>query len=558
MKMFDLAKIRTVELLKQTIDYLVDKYSQSEKLFTVSSPFGQLLFTIQNIANLIFYYIEDSITELNIKQATRKNSVDGLAGLGGYEPSRATASTGEIELHVKTNTIQNLPSNILIVPNYTKINCINNNLDYVVILPTDDLKISLTDQNSIPPLIIKQGRIEAQSFTGQNTNMQIFNVRFSASALIDHFFVNLYVNDIKWKKYESLLHIPKDAFGYMVRTGPSGIDIITGTDNMGSRVPLGATVRVEYLITEGYTGKITGKELDQIIFTFVDGGFNMLGEDIDLNEIITIKTTVIPEYGSNPESLALTRLMLSKTLPVLMTLPSYELMLRRLQSFSIIRTFMDPADERMTCLFLIPDVSKLIGQSDTYFSIPEDRFKLSDSRKEQLIKYIEMNGTKIIATDMKIIDPSISRYVINVSLVVFDGYSIDVIKQNIYIQLSNYFLTTSRTSRIPRSDLIKLIDNIEGVDSVNVNIVSERNEAVKKTDQYAADICVDGFNDIIIGNNDLPIIRGGWSDRYGNYYDKGISVEGLGAVNIQIRNTSSDLAITQAMSKNVANQKFVV
>lgn len=557
-KMFDLAKIRTTELLKQTVDFLVDKYKQSRKLFTVASPFGQVIFVLQNIANLIFYYIEDAITELNIKQATRRNSVIGLAGLGGYEPSRALASTGEIKLYVNTNTMQDLPSNIVIIPNYSRITCVNNSLDYMIILPSDDLKISLTDQNVIPPIVIKQGRIEAQQFTGKGDNYESFNVRFAQMALIDHFFVNMYVNDVKWTKYESLLHMPKGAPGFIVRTSPTGLDLFTGTENFGQKVPLGAKVRIEYLVTDGFAGKISGHEPDQILFTFSDRGFNTIGEDIDLNEIISIKTTVIPEYGSNPESIALTRMMLSKTLPTLTTPSAYDLMLRRMQAFSIIRTYMDPNDERMVCLFLVPDVSKLLMKNETYFSIPEDRFIMSATRKEQLLKYIEMAGIKLIATDVKIIDPVISRYVINVSIIVFENNSIDVIKNDIYVALSNYFLSTNRTGRIPRSDLIKLIENINGVDSVNVNIVSENNEAVKKINQYANDICVDEFNDIIMNDNELPIMRGGWTDRYGNYYDKGLSSENLGAVNIQVRSTTHDQKIIQDMSKKAEQQKFMI
>lgn len=555
-KMFDLAKIRTVELLKQSVDFLVEKYKQSRKVFTVSSPFGQVLFVLQNLANLIFYYIEDSITELNIRQATRKNSVIGLAGLAGYEPIRALASTGEVELRVKPNTLQVLPSNIVIIPNYTQLTCVNNNLNYVMIMQTDDIKISLTDQTSVPPIMIKQGRIETQQFTGKGINNDSFSVRFSKMALIDHFFVNVYVNDVKWTKYESLLHMPKGAPGYMVRTSTTGIDIFTGTSEFGQIVPLGATVRIEYLVTEGLAGKITGHELSQIIFTFADSGFNMLGEDIDLNEIININTTVVPEYGSNPESLAITRLMLSKTLPTLTTLPSYELMLRRMQAFSIIRTYMDPYDERMVCMFLIPDISRLLMKNETYFTISEDRFTLSKTRKEQLLKYIEMAGVKLIATDAKIIDPVISRYVINISIITFEGYTVEAIKNEIYVKLSNYFLTINRTGRIPRSDLIKIIEEIDGVDSVNVNFVCEKNEISKKANPLNYDIGVDEHNDIIIDDNELPIIRGGWTDRYGNYYDKGISVEGLGAVNIRVRSTTNDKAIIADANAKVKNQKF--
>jgi hypothetical protein len=48
-------------------------------------------------------------------------------------------------------------------------------------------------------------------------------------------------------------------------------------------------------------------------------------------------------------------------------------------------------------------------------------------------------------------------------------------------------------------------------------------------------IGLDEFNDIIIEERELPLIRGGFTDRYGNVYSTGLSDEGLGSVNIQIK-----------------------
>lgn len=557
-KMFDIAKIRTVELLRQTVDYLSEKYAQSRRLFTVSSPFGQVIFVLQNIANLIFYYIEDSISELQIRTASRRNSVIGLAGLAGYEPSRAIASTGSVEFKVR----QGLPAvsvgSVVAIANYTRLTCRNNNLEYVLMMPSDDMRVQLSDSSVAPPVMIKQGRVESQQFTGKNADYETFGVRFKQPSLIDHFFVNLYVNDVKWQKYESLRHMPRGANGYMVRTSPTGIDVFTGTDNMGSKVPLGATVRVEYLVTEGIAGKITGQDPSQVVFEFSDTGFDQSGMEIDLNEVLRVSTIVVPEYGSNPEPIDLTRMLLSKTLPTLLTLSSYELLLRRTQAFSIVRTYPDPSDGRMACIFLVPDIAKILRKNETYFSVPEERFYLSATAKEQLYKYVALVGTQVIGSDYKIVDPVISRYVINVSIITYDGYSADAVKNDIYIALSNYFLTINRTSRIPRSDLIRIIEGVDGVDSVNVFIISEKNEASKMLNSSAADICVDEFNDIIMADGELPIVRGGWHDRNGNYYDKGISKDGLGAVNVQIRSVTYDKAMTAEANAAAQKQKFNV
>ena len=66
-------------LLKQTIEYLSSKFNQSLQVFTAASPFGQLLLVLENISQMIFYYIEDAITELSMKEATRVSSIYSLS-----------------------------------------------------------------------------------------------------------------------------------------------------------------------------------------------------------------------------------------------------------------------------------------------------------------------------------------------------------------------------------------------------------------------------------------------------------------------------------------------
>lgn len=322
----------------------------------------------------------------------------------------------------------------------------------------------------------------------------------------------------------------------MIKTGSnSGIDIFFGNGSFGKYPNLGDEIKVEYLATDGYGGSINADDPSQVKFGFVDTGFNLLGDEVDLNEVFNINTSVTPNFGANPEPIALTRMMLSKADIGLIDTDSYELLLRRLQAFSIIRVFRDDVDERMLNLFLIPDVTQLIRTNENYFTIPESRFTMSEDRQNHLLRFIEKSGTKLIATDIKIIDPIISKYIINVSIIAFNDTPSDVIKNDIVDVLSDYFLTINRQKRIPKSDLVRIIEQVEGVDSVNVRIMSQKNEASKLLDSNNVDIGIDEFNDIIISNNELPIIRGGWQDRYGNEYDIGLSEDGLGAVNIAIK-----------------------
>jgi hypothetical protein len=184
---------------------------------------------------------------------------------------------------------------------------------------------------------------------------------------------------------------------------------------------------------------------------------------------------------------------------------------------------------------LIPDIRKTFNTGQDYFNANIDRFILSDYQKQELLRFIEKSGSKLISTDIIIIDPVPSNYVINTSVIVFDDVDTEIIKRDILNALGTFFIENTRRSRIPKSDLIKIIESVNGVDSVSVNIISQKNELAKIANPNAADVGLDEFNDIVTLANELPLIRGGFSDRYGNVYATGISEESLGAVNIQIK-----------------------
>ena len=213
----------------------------------------------------------------------------------------------------------------------------------------------------------------------------------------------------------------------------------------------------------------------------------------------------------------------------------YEILLRKLKLFSVITVYLDELDNRILNLFLIPDIRKTFNTGQDYFNANIDRFILSDYQKQELLRFIEKSGSKLISTDIVIIDPAPSNYVINTSVIVFDDVDTEIIKRDILNALGTFFIENTRRSRIPKSDLIKIIEGVNGVDSVSVNIISQKNELAKIAKPTAVDVGLDEFNDIVTLANELPLIRGGFSDRYGNVYATGISEESLGAVNIQIK-----------------------
>ena len=537
-KIFKSLSVSTTELYNESVQFLQEKFKTKNELFTIASPFGQLLVVLHNLTQLILYYIEDSITELNIYEASRPSSVYSLAALAGHNPSRSISSVGTILVKPKPNVdLLKFPGNSLILTNYMNIACANNGLNYVIELPGDEVRLNLNGSAGLT-LSIRQGRLQQQTFSANGQAFQSFQVGFPNNFLIDQFMVNVYVNGEKWSKYESLLDMPRKANGFVCRTGiTNGLDIFFGNDSFGVIPEAGSSVIVEYLVTEGSAGNINLDKLSDIVMTFSDTGFNSIGEEITMSESVSIAVTGAPNFGTDPEALALTRLIAPKTSKnyALVNLDNYEVLMQKLQMFSSVRVTLDPADDRMINLFLVPDITKVFSKGTDYFNLIEDKFKLTSFQKNEILKYIEKSGTKLISTGIRILDPVPSKYVLNIGLVTYSGFDKTSIKTQIYERLGKYFINNTRKDRIPKSDLIKIIEEIEGVDSVSVVIVGERNETAviaSPTTSNLPLVGLDEFNDIIIKENEFAIIRGGFKDRAGNVYAAGLSDDKAGAVNI--------------------------
>lgn len=537
LKLFTNLKLDVSSLITETVTYLQTKFKQAKSIFTASSPFGQILIVIENLSQLIFYYIEDSITEQNINEATRASSIYSLATLSGHNPSRAISASGEVQLSLKPD-ITDIPTNKVIIANYTKLRCLNNGLPYVAEFPQESVKFSLSGIDSNLKFTIRQGEMETQAFTASGAKTESFQVGFPNNFLIDNFLVNVYVNGEKWTPYSSILDIPRQGKGYIIKTGiTNGLDVFFGNGVFGKIPTAGSLITVEYLVTEGQSGILKVDDPRQVYFTFEDTAFTLTGDEVNLNEFVTISTLSAPSFGSDAEPLELTRLIAPKQSKsfALVNEEGYEILLRKMQLFSTIRVSLDPKDDRLLNLFLIPNTSKLYTTGDDYFRLSFDKFILSTFQKNEILKYIKKSGTEIVSLDSKIIDPTLTRYVLNVSVIIYEDIEDSIVKAEIIDTLGKYFISLKRNDRVPKSDLVREIEGIKGVDSVGVNIISESNEIAKSGDPHATEIGLDQLNDIIIAANEFPVIRGGFKDRFGNEYTQGLSEDSLGCLNIQIK-----------------------
>lgn len=543
--MIDLIKksrARIEDLMTDLYLLVQNRYNQSSKLFTVASAWGQIIFVLENLSQMNLFFIEDSITELNINTAVRDYSVRGLTTLAGHNPTRAVSAKGEVQIRWNGGNTEEVGGNVVIIPRKAKIKSVNNGLEYLVITPGEYVRLPL-DRTGLVTVSIIEGVSKTATFTGTGQPLQSFNLPSSNLFTIENFEVEVYVNDEKWKVYDSLYDIPRNGKGVIIKSGViSGIDIFFGNFNFGA-IPLqGSTIRVEYIETSGEQGNLNTKNPSEVILNFSSDGFDLFGNDVTLKDVLDVKCTVIPSLGRNSEPLELTRLVGPKTSRsyVLANPDSYVIYFQKFGVFSIVEAFNTYDDnyiddDSIVYVILVPDISLKLKSNENYFDIAPSEFKLTQSQRDAILIGIEESGQKVIGTEIVILDPLLSRYVLNVVITVFENYDKDTVCSEIISLCSDYFLSIRRRDKIPRSDLFALVESVKGVDSVNLFFVSEKNEKNKISFPAASDIGLDNFGDIILEKNEIPLISGGWSDRNGVYYDTGSNLNKLSSINIEVK-----------------------
>lgn len=614
MEYFKLAKIKFEEISKEVTDFIQSVYKNSKNMFTPASPWGQIMLVIIRISQKIFYYIEDSITELFITTASRPNSIRGLSILTGHNPTRAIAASGTLSI-THNGVIPQMNGNIVSIKNLIQIKNNDNGLTYTAVFPYEDLKINLFSGQKTFLFKIYQGVIEEQSFTSNGNKYQSFNVMTKYGTYIDHFMINVFVNDKKWKIKESFYDLEFQENACLVKTGiAGGIDVFFGNNFFGAVPQNGAEIKIRYLLNNGLEGNIINE--NDAVFEFLESGEDINGTEIDLNEIFNLQLATSVSFASDPEPLFLTKLIspnMSRSF-VLANTSNYYTFFEKFQLFSYIDVF-TKFDENRPWLdnivygLLVPDIKKRFRKGDNYFTLPLEYFKLTDIEKLKISDLIEGSERKIINSVFKFVDPIFKKYVLFIYVKTWAGYNKDNIYENIISSISEYFSNFSRKDLLPRSDIIAILEGIQGIDSVSLFFVSEdietliyellnldsndvnmanipddlkfgsspvidriKNEfedykkyknitVLSKEDkkriifsyleirEYISKF-IDINGDIILQKGTLPLFRGGWKDRDGNLFSETLNKNTLSSVNITFTSDSNPLDSTNLIRNN--------
>lgn len=562
MSFFSKTRIKATELFEDSFEYLQRTYDQAIEVFTPASPFGQVLTVVSNLGEMIFFYIEAAITELNISRARNIESIYGLSRLTGHDPTRGISARGIIGLRLNSSASSLLNGDYVQIINGASFEIGQNGLTYFLKFNSDFIRLDKTTKAFVNVEVI-QGEKDEQIFTGSGNALQSFNL--TTKDPTDEYLVDVFVDGELWKNEDSLYDMNNGEKSVMVKSSVNGgLSIFFGNHQFGKPPALGSRIRVTYVKTRGNDGNIGGKQLD---IKFSTPGTDSSGESVDLNEILAMNITRNPMFGSDSEDPTFTRLIApyQSNSFVLANPNNYIYYLSKYDFWSFIDAYNTKDDEyldddNIIYLFLIPDVRKKLTSDLDYFSVPEVEFSMTAAEKEMTYEILNTSGRQVVTAETRIVDPIIRKYALNVVIRWFEDFDKDAIRIEIRKNLDEYFLNVNRRDRIPRSDIISIIENVEGIDSVNVFFISERNEnAIRDgfyfnpvygtdpvTDQRVLienkridllpgedpQLGLDSFGDVIIDGNDLAIIRGGWKDRNGTYYEPIPEANKIGSLNV--------------------------
>lgn len=621
---FNFIELQYDKLSNQINDWLKGLYKKSGINYNSSSPFGQVINVQKELFQWTIIYVKNTINNYNITTSQNTKVIQSISRIAGHTVGRAISATGTLKFKLKSGVdiSKEIKDSVVIIKNHLLLKNKSNSLYYSVNLSTDSVMYPIIINGEFYLPIIQGSYEETQKFTGKGVFNQSFSVNVPNAAQIENFNYIIKYNGYILTSKDHMYDMLPNEYAVVVKSGfNGGIDLYFGNGNFGFIPQQGSIIECNYLLSNGSQGEILNP-IDndwKVIGDILDGQQNILSTD----KLFDISVFTDINFASDGESIEMTKTIVpyvSRNF-VLATPNQFIFHLKRLNLFSKVNAYnkLENSDfgisdsmiddaarkirlsvnnnsssaEVLACidnfeqlynrqknnmtdntiyLYLIPSIQKYFNDTTNYFNIPFDVFYLDDNEKQKVIQYLRQMGTMSITTEVDVIQPVITRYVMHVYVRRYEYGDENSIKQQIISSASTYLINNNRFDRIPQSDFVQLFKTIDGVDSVSVYFVSKDNEdyhrqatdlgyktntntqlstfnnqsvltqptIIKngigiKTPKYDSNIII-GLDpihdDIIMEQNQYAVIRGGWYDRNKIWYNEDPNSNGLNSINI--------------------------
>ena len=179
-----------------------------------------------------------------------------------------------------------------------------------------------------------------------------------------------------------------------------------------------------------------------------------------------------------------------------------------------------------------------------------------------MYQVLQDSGQQMVTTEVVFVKPQIRKYSMDVNIRYFEGFTKEELATEIRERIGTYLLNITRRDKLPKSDIVYILEEIEGIDAVNVRFISETEETARRLGYFESVTTtvvpqepvtletvgngkqkyvffkrieevetvevdettiipetvkgLDQWGDIIMEKEEVAVFRGGWQDRDGD------------------------------------------
>ena len=447
--------------VKDEINYFLrETYDKADIIFSPAEPFGQVIDVVESTYTTMIQYTKNIVDQFDVNGKAKRNlkMMRTLAKLGGYDPTRAISATGVLKFQLKPGVViaEEITGSQITIFDKTQLKNKINNLYYVLDVGTDSSIFQLENGRNFFINLV-QGKYEKQVFTGTGLINQSFPVNVPGSAEVENFNYTLKVNGENWSIKKHIWDMHPDEKAVVVDSGfNSGVDLKFGNGAYGKSPAIGSLIEYEYLITDGSLGNLNRETINE--FSFIDDILDASGETVDMDKLFDVTNVNDINFGADGDSVE----FMSNILPIVSTNfvlgqpQQFAFQIKKLGVFSKVSAYTMPGSNEDDTIYVyaVPDIRLFREGSTNYFNIALDAFFLDEAEQEKLYEYLKGPGTILVTKSLKIVDPKMKRYVMNIFVQLYDDVIEETLKIEVQQKVSDYFLNNIRFDRIPASDII--------------------------------------------------------------------------------------------------------
>lgn len=427
--------------------------------------YGTASLLVDSIAQELAYEIQykEYLTNENAWALARnKSSLLVEAPVHGYEVPRKVGSVGTLKIATSEN-FDIPPTNNVPLPKYFQFS----NGDTFVVL---DNNYVLTTGDNYIEVTAKQGKAKTLTFQALGN---LFETKDIIDDSIENSLYDLYVNDVRWTKVSSLFEYSGTDLVYELKTDPTfnKVTLKFGNNVFGKKLNLGDVVLFQYVSTLGKNGNISSINNIEIVES---QAYDNLGNPVDLY----VTNTTAFAGGKDFPTLEEIRVLSPKIYQTgsrASTRDDYVTIMSQLDFISKVLVwgaYETNIDNNVDPWTFIPTEENVVHIAA--LNVLYDN--LSFTEKNNIVNsiYTKSNPTDILKfeTVEKV------NIIFNVNAVVKNSsYILSQVKTNIEDTLiNNYGIENINFGQnIYHSDLIRLLDEVEGVRNHNTAVQLQNN-----------------------------------------------------------------------------------